>query len=581
MIQDCKPVRRTLISVSDKTNLLELARALTDLNIEIISTGGTAKTLREAEINVRDVSDLTGFPEMMDGRVKTLHPKIHGGLLAVRDNENHIEAAHAHGIEMIDLLVINLYPFRETIAKPDVALEQAIENIDIGGPAMIRSAAKNFRDVAVVTSPASYSTIIQQLEANNASLDYQTRFQLAHQAFTHTADYDTRIKDYLFARLASLNEKAKEKDKFDARDENPKIDSQKTESGTDNNSSFILPTSSFASSPLHSNLNLNLHLKSSLRYGENPHQQAALYVSNDNQNGIANAEVLHGKEMSYNNYLDADAAWNLVNDFNETACAIIKHTNPSGASVHKNQTEAYRRALACDPVSAFGGIVAFNQTLSQETARAVIEIFTEVIIAPDYEDAALEILKSKKNLRVLKINALQTSTADSSTASTADASVKDLSTLNEIQLRHISGGYLAQTLDAHRLDASQLKIVSARQPDEREVKDLLFAWRICKHTKSNAIVYARDLQTVGIGAGQMSRIDSVRLGAERAVLEIKHTVLASDAFFPFRDGIDNAARYGITAVIQPGGSIKDAEVIAACNQHNIAMVFTGIRHFKH
>lgn len=581
MIQDCKPVRRTLISVSDKTNLLELARALTDLNIEIISTGGTAKTLREAEINVRDVSDLTGFPEMMDGRVKTLHPKIHGGLLAVRDNENHIEAAHAHGIEMIDLLVINLYPFRETIAKPDVALEQAIENIDIGGPAMIRSAAKNFRDVAVVTSPASYSTIIQQLEANNASLDYQTRFQLAHQAFTHTADYDTRIKDYLFAQLASLNEKAKEKDKFDARDENPKIDSQKTESGTDNNSSFILPTSSFASSPLHSNLNLNLHLKSSLRYGENPHQQAALYVSNDNQNGIANAEVLHGKEMSYNNYLDADAAWNLVNDFTKTACAIIKHTNPSGAAVHVNQLEAYRRALACDPVSAFGGIVAFNQTLSQETARAVIEIFTEVIIAPDYEDTALEILKSKKNLRVLKIKALQTSTADSSTASTADASVKDLSTLNEIQLRHISGGYLAQTLDAHRLDASQLKIVSARQPDEREVKDLLFAWRICKHTKSNAIVYARDLQTVGIGAGQMSRIDSVRLGAERAILEIKNTVLASDAFFPFRDGIDHAAKYGITACIQPGGSIKDAEVISACNEHNIAMVLTGIRHFKH
>ncbi len=530
-----RPIRRALLSVSDKTGLIELATALHNLNIELISTGGTATAIRQANIPVRDVSDVTGFPELMDGRVKTLHPKIHGALLAVRDNDAHTKAATEHGIEMIDLLVVNLYPFAETITKPNVTLEEAIETIDIGGPAMIRSAAKNFRDVAVVTSPETYSSIIEELKTNNAALSHETRFKLAHQAFAHTSDYDTRIENFLASQLnqTEISNHQFQISNFKSEIEHPK------------------------------SLTLNLNQKSSLRYGENPHQQAALYTHNDTRDGIANAEVLHGKEMSYNNYTDADAAWNLVCDFTDNACAIIKHTNPSGASLHENQEQAYRRALACDPVSAFGGIVAFNQTLDETTARAVIEIFTEVIIAPDFTDAALTTLRTKKNLRVLKVHA-------SSNAAPSD-----------FQLRQISGGYLLQTPDAHRLDSSQLKTVTARQPSEQEIRDLSFAWTICKHTKSNAIVYARDLQTIGVGAGQMSRVDSVRLGAERAVLEINKSVLASDAFFPFRDGLDQAARHGITAIIQPGGSLRDDEVIAACNEHHIAMVFTGIRHFKH
>lgn len=527
-------IRRALLSVSDKTGLVELATALHNLNIELISTGGTATAIRQANIPVRDVSDVTGFPEMMDGRVKTLHPKIHGALLAVRDDDAHTKAATEHNIEMIDLLVVNLYPFAETITKPNVTLEEAVENIDIGGPAMIRSAAKNFRHVAVITSPETYSSIIEELLTNDTALSHETRFKLAHQAFAHTSDYDTCIKDYLASQLAP--------------------------SGIEHRTSEV---EHFKFEIEHSaSLTLNLNRKSSLRYGENPHQQAALYTHKDTCDGIANAEVLHGKEMSYNNYLDADAAWNLVTDFTDNACAIIKHTNPSGASLHENQEQAYRRALACDPVSAFGGIVAFNRTLDEPTARAVVEIFTEVIIAPDFTDAALETLRTKKNLRVLKVHPSSTAPSD-------------------LQLRQISGGYLLQTPDAHQVDSSQLKTVTARQPSAQEIRDLIFAWTICKHTKSNAIVYARDLQTIGVGAGQMSRVDSVRLGAERAVLEINKCVLASDAFFPFRDGIDQAARHGITAVIQPGGSLRDDEVIEACNEHNIAMVFTGIRHFKH
>lgn len=536
-----RPIRRALLSVSDKTGIIELARSLHDLNIELISTGGTATTIRQANIPVQDVSDVTGFPEMMDGRVKTLHPKIHGALLAVRDNDAHTKAAAEHDINPIDLLVVNLYPFAQTINQPNVTLEEVVENIDIGGPAMIRSAAKNFKDVAVITSPETYPSVIKELQTNDAALSYQTRFKLAHQAFAHTSEYDSNIKDYLAAQLAtaSITEPSRETSRIS--NLKSEIDNLKT-------------------------LDFNLHQKSTLRYGENPHQQAALYIEHDTRDGIANAEVLHGKEMSYNNYLDADAAWNLVCDFTDNACAIIKHTNPSGASVRENQEQAYRRALACDPVSAFGGIVAFNRTLDEPTAKAVVEIFTEVIIAPDFTDAAVEILKTKKNLRVLKVHPSSPS---------SDVVPSDL------QLRQISGGYLLQTPDAHRLEASQLKIVTARQPSETEIRDLRFAWTICKHTKSNAIVYARDLQTVGVGAGQMSRVDSVRLGAERAVLEVKTTVLASDAFFPFRDGIDQAARHGITAVIQSGGSLRDDEVIAACNEHNIAMVFTGIRHFKH
>ncbi len=536
-----RTIRRALLSVSDKTGIIELAQALHNLNIELISTGGTATAIRQANIPVQDVSDVTGFPEMMNGRVKTLHPKIHGALLAVRDNDAHTNAATEHGINPIDLLVVNLYPFAQTINQPNVTLEEAIENIDIGGPAMIRSAAKNFRDVAVITSPETYPSIIEELETNRAALSHETRFKLAHRAFAHTSEYDSKIKDYLAAQLATASITEPSREKFQISNFKSEIENLKT-------------------------LDFNLHQKSTLRYGENPHQQAALYIEHNARDGIANAAVLHGKEMSYNNYLDADAAWNLVCDFTGNACAIIKHTNPSGASLHENQEQAYRRALACDPVSAFGGIVAFNRTLDEPTAKAVAEIFTEVILAPDFTDAALEILKTKKNLRVLKVHLSSFS---------SDAACPDL------QLRQISGGYLLQTPDAHMLETSQLKIVTARQPSETEIRDLHFAWTICKHTKSNAIVYASDLQTVGVGAGQMSRVDSVRLGAERAVLEVKNTVLASDAFFPFRDGIDQAARHGITAVIQPGGSVRDDEVIAACNEHNIAMLFTGIRHFKH
>ncbi len=523
-----RQIRRALLSVSDKTNLIEFARVLHNFGVELISTGGTAKTLRDAGLKVTDVSDITGFPEMMDGRVKTLHPKIHGALLAMRDNDEHIRAAQTHGIEMIDLLVVNLYPFAQTIACENVTLDEAIENIDIGGPAMIRSAAKNFRDVAVIVSPDSYNAIIDELNSSGGTLSLNTRSQLARQAFAHTAEYDAKITSYLATQTVS------------SEISNPEFQIKNLKS-----------------------FSLDLQQKTSLRYGENPHQQAALYTSTDTS-GIAHAIVLHGKEMSYNNYLDADAAWNLACDFDETACAIIKHTNPAGASVHENLEQAYRRALACDPISAFGGIVAFNRPLDAATARACIEIFTEVIIAPDYTEAALEILRTKKNLRVLKLYASWNDNAPS-----------------DLQLRQISGGYLLQTPDTHQLKSADLKIVTARQPTEAEIRDLSFAWTICKHTKSNAIIYAKDLQTIGVGAGQMSRVDSVRLGAERAVLEVKNSVLASDAFFPFRDGIDQASKHGITAIIQPGGSIKDNEVIEACNEHNLAMVFTGIRHFKH
>lgn len=532
---DLLPVRRALLSVSDKTNLIELANALTQFNVEIISTGGTARTLRDASIHVRDVSEVTGFPEMMDGRVKTLHPRIHGGLLALRDNPAHTEAADKHGINMIDLLVVNLYPFETTIKNPNVTLDDAIENIDIGGPAMIRSAAKNHAHVAVITAPDTYTDIIAELQHARGSLSLQTRRRLAVAAFQHTADYDAHIHTYLSHALTQRSTSANPP----ANKETPPL-------------------------PLSQTLNFKLHKSADLRYGENPHQHAALYTAEGTFTGIARAEVLHGKEMSYNNYVDADAAWQLVCDFQEPAAAIIKHTNPAGAALAHTIAEAYRRALATDPVSAFGGIVSFNRTVDAETARLVTEIFTEVVLAPDYDDDALDILRTKKNLRVLRTGTPQPTT--------------------ETQLKQISGGILIQTSDTHRLTPDSLRIVTRRQPTDAEIADLLFAWTICKHTKSNAIIYARDLATVGVGAGQMSRVDSVRLGAERARtnnLDPAHTVLASDAFFPFRDGLDAAARHGITAIIQPGGSVRDDEVIAAADEHNLAMVFTGIRHFRH
>src|ERR1051325_8292514 len=507
-------IRRALISVSDKTGIVDFAREFSRFNIEIISTGGTAKTLRDAGLAVRDVSEITGFPEMMDGRVKTLHPRVHGGLLAIRDNPCHVAALAQHEIAPIDLVVVNLYPFAETIKREGATREEAIEQIDIGGPAMIRSAAKNSRDVAVIVSSDQYRAIIDELKKNDGALSLETRESLAQKAFAQTAQYDLTVSLYLAG----------------------------------------------SGGPLPERLTWTMKKIADLRYGENPHQKAALYQTSAHT-GIANADVLSGKEMSFNNYVDAEAAWQLVSDFEQTACAIIKHTNPAGVGLGESPAEAYRKALATDPVSAFGGIVAFNRAVDAEAAQEVIKVFTEVLIAPDYDAAALEILQTKKNLRILRL--------------------KQEPAAKRLEFRHIRGAMLVQTADDHKLDASGLKIVTTRQPSEEEIRALLFAWVVCKHTKSNAIVYARNGQTVGVGAGQMSRVDSVKIGAMRAQLPVAGSVLASDAFFPFRDGIDEAARHGVTAVIQPGGSVKDEEVIAAANEHGLAMVFTGVRHFKH
>jgi phosphoribosylaminoimidazolecarboxamide formyltransferase/IMP cyclohydrolase len=530
-------IRRALISVSDKTGIVDFARQLKAFGVEIISTGGTAKTLREADIEVRDVSDVTGFPEMMDGRVKTLHPKIHGGLLGIRDNPEHQAAMTQHGIEPIDMVVINLYPFEQTVAREGVTIAEAIEQIDIGGPAMIRSAAKNARDVAVVVSPEAYSELVAELSANEGKLSKATRTTLSWKAFMHTARYDSMIGHYVADRTDQAN--------F--------LNYLESKPGPTRDD--LLPTD--LSQPA---FNLYLGNAKPLRYGENPHQVASLYDYSET-GGLAHVEILAGKEMSYNNFVDADAAWQLVCDFEDLACAIIKHTNPSGTALGSSAEEAYRRALACDPTSAFGGIVAFNRIVDEAAARAVSEIFVEVVIAPDFEEAALNALRSKKNLRVLRAGEAKPATG--------------------LEYKQISGGMLVQTRDTHKLTREDLKVVTKREPTETEISDLLFAWTVCKHTKSNAIVYVRDKQTVGVGAGQMSRVDSVKLGAMRAQLPIAGSVLASDAFFPFRDGLDEAAKHGITAVIQPGGSMRDAEAIAAADEHDLAMVFTGVRHFKH
>jgi phosphoribosylaminoimidazolecarboxamide formyltransferase/IMP cyclohydrolase len=549
---DLRPIRRALISVSDKTGIVDFARELTRFNVEIISTGGTAKTLRDAGINVRDVSDITGFPEMMDGRVKTLHPRVHGGLLAIRDNPEHVAAMQEHGIEPIDLVVVNLYPFAETIRRPDVTQDEAVEQIDIGGPAMIRSAAKNARDVAVVVLPSSYQTIVYEMKSRDGSLSLATRKRLAHEAFKQTAMYDMIVSTFL-----------------ESKGQQSPVTGGGSAFGIVSGSGpgFTIPgdiAEEFSVEEFKGQLpdqsSWSIGKIANLRYGENPHQMAALYQMSM-RGGVANAEVLAGKEMSFNNYVDADAAWALVNDFEQTACAIIKHTNPAGVGLGQTTGEAYTKALATDPVSAFGGIVAFNRSVDENAAQEVVKIFTEVVIAPDYSAPALEILKTKKNLRVLRL---------------AQEKAK-----KKLEFRHISGGMLVQTADDHQLDPAQLKVVTTRAPSDEEMRALLFAWIVCKHTKSNAIVYAREDQTVGVGAGQMSRVDSVRIGAMRAQLPVAGSVLASDAFFPFRDGIDEAARHGITAVIQPGGSVKDEEVIAAANEHGLAMVFTGVRHFKH
>jgi phosphoribosylaminoimidazolecarboxamide formyltransferase / IMP cyclohydrolase len=542
LVSDLKKITRALISVSDKQGILELAQALVRHGIEIVSTGGTAKLLRAYGYNVRDVSDFTGFPEMLDGRVKTLHPKVHGGILFMRDNAEHRRHANNHNIAPIDLVVVNLYPFRETIAKPNVALADAIENIDIGGPAMLRSASKNHSDVAVVVEPEDYPRLIEMLESSGGALSQEVRYELAVKAFRHTAAYDRDIARYLGQQLsdgAATNEPPKE-------------------------------------------LMLELNKVAGLRYGENPHQKAALYqLAGSTERGVANAEQLQGKELSYNNLLDADAAWNLaleiyfaqmrdarasgaaeVSGLPHT-CTIIKHTNPCGVGIGATALEAFTKAKATDPVSAFGGIIACTKTVDESAANAMSELFAEVIIAPAFTAEAKTIFSVKKNLRLLEMGAM--------------SAPRD----PYFELRRISGGMLVQENDHELLDEENFQIVSERKPTVAELRALRFAWAICKHVKSNAIVYAKEDQLVGVGAGQMSRVDSVKLGATKAQLAVAGSVLASDAFFPFRDGVDEAAKHGITAIIQPGGSMRDADSVQAANEHNLAMVFTGMRHFKH
>ncbi|MFN7927643.1 MAG: bifunctional phosphoribosylaminoimidazolecarboxamide formyltransferase/IMP cyclohydrolase [Blastocatellia bacterium] len=534
-----KKIARALISVSNKQGIIEFAQALSRHHIEIISTGGTAKLLRAYEVIGRDVSDLTGFPEMFDGRVKTLHPKVHGGILYLRGNAEHRRQAHNHNIHPIDLVVINLYPFRETIAKPNVTLEDAIENIDIGGPAMVRSAAKNHRDVAVIVEPEDYPRIIELLNANDGALPEDVRYELAVKAFRHTAAYDRDISRYLAQQL---------------------------------------PGATAANEPP-DELTLELKKRSGLRYGENPHQKAALYqLVGSHEHGVANAEQLQGKELSYNNLLDADAAWNLALELHQAQaralqvngttearikphiCAIIKHTNPCGVGVGAKALEAFTKAKATDPVSAFGGIIACTKTVDEAAAEAMSELFAEVIIAPDFTADAQAILAMKKNLRVLRMGEIPAGNNEA----------------QPFELRRISGGLLVQEKDHELLNEEKFQVVTERQPTEEEMRSLRFAWAICKHVKSNAIVYAKEDQLIGVGAGQMSRVDSVRIGAQKAQLPLTGAALASDAFFPFRDGIDEAAKHGITAIIQPGGSVRDQEGIQAANEHGIAMVFTGI-----
>jgi phosphoribosylaminoimidazolecarboxamide formyltransferase/IMP cyclohydrolase len=546
-MSELRKIKRALISVSDKTGITEFAAALKKFGVEIISTGGTAKSLRENKIEVTEVSEITGFPEMMDGRVKTLHPKIHGAFLGLRDNANHLEAMKTHSIEPIDLVVVNLYPFEQTVAREDVSLAEAVENIDIGGPAMIRSASKNWRDVAVLTDARLYESVLQELKETGGSLSLETRQRLAALAYTRTASYDLAISSYLARQLSNDDLEFLEPLNplgnlvfIETENEEPESDSEFED---------------FAS--------IELAKVADLRYGENPHQKAALYETSET-GGIARAEQLHGKEMSFNNYVDAEAAWNLVCDFDELACAVIKHTNPSGVGVGASNEEAYRRALATDPVSAFGGIVAFNQTVDAQVAASVNEIFTEVVVAPDFSEESLEIFSKKKNLRVLRVQKSENSAS--------------------LEYKQISGGFLVQDRDSFKISAQDLRIVSEKQPTEAEIRALLFAWKVCKHVKSNAIVFAGENRTFGVGAGQMNRVDSVRIAAlraERFDLPLKNSVLASDAFFPFRDNIDEAAKFGISAIIQPGGSVKDEEVIQAANEHNLAMVFAGARHFKH
>ncbi len=511
-------ISRALISVTDKTGIVDFAKRLEALGVELVSTGGTAKLLRESGVKVKDISDLTGFPEMLDGRVKTLHPKVHGGILHIRGNAEHKAAVAQHGIEPIDMVVVNLYSFEKTAAKPGVEFQELIENIDIGGPSMIRSAAKNFHDVAIVTSPGDYAVIADELEKTSA-LSPETKWKLAKKAFAMTAAYDSAIA----STLESLNDEAQS-----------------------------------AAQALPNTLRLNLAKKMDLRYGENPHQRAALYAD-PSAGGVANGKPLQGKELSYNNIVDLQAAWDLVQEFDAPACVIIKHTNPAGTATGPTVLDAYKKALEADPVSAFGGVIGINRPVDAAAAEEIAKLFVEAIAAPKFEEAALVKFATKKNLRLVEIPPGKTGWT----------------------YKQVSGGMLLQDADAHMLKPEDLKVVTKRQPTDAEMRALLFAWKVCKHVKSNAIVYARDGQTVGVGAGQMSRVDSAKIGAMKAVLPLAGTVVASDAFFPFPDGLEECAKAGAVAVIQPGGSVKDADVIAAADRLGMAMVFTGVRHFRH
>ena len=515
-------IQRAILSVTDKTGLVEFARKLSALGVDLVSTGGTAKLLRDSGIAVKDISELTGFPEMLDGRVKTLHPKVHGGILHRREDAGHRAAVAEHSIPAIDMVVVNLYAFEKTAAKPGVHFEEIIENIDIGGPSMIRSAAKNFQDVAVVTSPADYDAIAAEMASSGGALSKETKWRLAQKAFATTAAYDSAI--------ASTLERVSAAGGFQ-----------------------LAPQTHFPET-----LRLRFHKQMDLRYGENPHQKAAMYAD-DSGSGVAHGKQIQGKELSYNNIVDLQAAWDLAQEFDEPVCAIIKHTNPCGTATGKTLAEAYMRALECDPVSAFGGVIGVNRPVDAAAATEMAKLFVEVIAAPSFEPAAKKIFASKKNLRLVEVPSGQQNWV----------------------LKNISGGMLVQDADLHKLAESDLKVVTKHPPTAEEKRALLFAWKVCKHVKSNAILYARDGQTVGVGAGQMSRVDSCKIGAMKAQLPLQGTVAASDAFFPFPDGVEEIAKAGATAIIQPGGSVRDPEVIAAADRLGLAMIFTGVRHFRH
>jgi len=521
---DLKKIERALISVSDKNGIVEFAQALTQHGVEILSTGGTYRLLSESGVAVTEVSDYTKFPEMMDGRVKTLHPKVHGGILGRRGTDDAVMAEH--GINKIDMVVVNLYPFGQTVANPDCALEDAIENIDIGGPTMVRSAAKNHKDVAIVVNASSYQKVLSEMQDNAGSLSHGTRFDLAVQAFEHTAAYDGAIANYL----------------------GKKVQSDEAEFPRTFNTQFVL--------------------NDTMRYGENPHQKAAFYTEeNFSDASVSTAKQIQGKALSFNNVADTDAALETVKLFDEPACVIVKHANPCGVAQAESIKDAYDLAFKTDPESAFGGIIAFNRELDEETAKAIVERqFVEVIIAPKVSQAATEVVAAKTNVRLLECGEWQQAFVDA------------------FDFKRVNGGLLVQDRDNGMITADDLKIVTKRAPSEDEIRDLLFAWKVAKMVKSNAIVYALNNQTVGVGAGQMSRVNSARIAAikaEHAGFSVPGSVMASDAFFPFRDGIDNAAAVGIKAIIQPGGSMRDEETIAAADEHGMAMVFTGMRHFRH